>query len=367
MIIGGTQDVGSVEQLTAVNSAAMLWRDARLFGFFEMDFITQEGDGGAVAIDNFSRNDASIRYTMGNNLNMFFRRDYAMANPSVVPAWLNFQRHGDILPAPFSGLHSADTTAQSLKGFRFVPIALNAVDPGSIIIAANAIYESHDQGATVTIAGQPRRNRRVDAIAYGSRNPDGTIRNGVIYASRGNELSIRSDFNADWTRRFINDTTYSAADTSIIRAIVLDPDNWRRAYLITRTKAFRLDDAELDTEAVLDLTSNLAEFSDEYEAVSDSTMDVNLICGALFKSEAGMSVLLAGGMGGVYRLRYADLATESAQTLWEKFGIKLPRVSVRALGYNREDDILIAGTFGRGAWTIANAAESLVAPKFVSK
>jgi hypothetical protein len=327
-----------------------------------MDFITQEGDGGAVAVDNGSRNDASIRYTMGNNLNMFFRRDYATANSSVVPAWLNFQRYGDLVPAPFSGLHSQDTTALSLRGFRFVPIALNAVDPGSLIIAANAIYESHDQGATVTIAAQPRRNRRVDALAYGSKEPDGTIRNGVIYASRGNELSIRADFNADWTRRFINDTTYSAADTSIIRAIVLDPDNWRRAYLITRTKVFRLDNAELSTEAVLDLTSNLTKFSDEYASVSDTTMDVNLICGELFKSEEGMSVLLAGGMGGVYRLRYADLATATAQTFWGRFGIKLPSVSVRALVYNREDDILVAATFGRGAWTISNAAEGLVAP-----
>jgi hypothetical protein len=202
----------------------------------------------------------------------------------------------------------------------------------------------------------------VDALAYGSRNTDGTIRNGVIYASRGNELSIRADFSADWTRRFLNDTTYSTADTSIIRAIVLDPDNWRRAYLITRTKVFRLDNAELSTETVLDLTSNLTKFSDEYASVSDTTMDINLICGELFKSEEGMSVLLIGGMGGVYRLRYADLATAFAQTFWDKFGIKMPSVSVRALVYNREDDVLAAATFGRGAWTISNAAEGLVTP-----
>lgn len=369
VIFGGTQDVGSVEQVLPVDTAAgaLLWRDARLFGFniagFNVDVLTQEGDGGFVGVDNQTRNDASIRYTMGNNLNLFFRRDYSTPSPAVIPAWLNFAAPGN--PIPFSGLHAQD---QGLDGFRLFPFAVNTVEPASLVIGANAIYESRDFGASVTIAGQPRRGRMVDAIAYGSRNPqDGSDRAGVIYAARGNELGLRSAFTANWTHRFISDTLFSARGDSIIRDLVIDPDNWRRAYMVTRNRVYRIENVNQDDEAVVDLTGTISNFSAYYDSISNGQRDINLRCVELFKSQEGMSVLLVGGMGGVFRLRHADLGTPGGVTpwQWEEFGILLPNVLVRDIHYDRRDDILVAGTWGRGAWVIPNASRSLTEPRFI--
>lgn len=371
VIFGGTQDVGSVEQVLPVDTVtgAFLWRDARLFGFniagFNVDLITQEGDGGFVGVDNQTQNNASIRYTMGNNLNLFFRRDYSTPSPAVVPGWLNFAAEGN--PLPFSGLHTQD---QGMEGFRLIPFAVNAVEPASLVIGANAIYESRDFGVSVSVVGQPRRGRIVDAIAYGSRNPeDRSDRVGVIYAARGNELSIRPTFTVDWNRRFIGDTLFSSAGNKIIRDMVIDSDNWRRAYLVTQNRVYRIENATEDNEAVIDLTGDLSNFSAYYDSISNGQRDIDLRCVELFKSEEGMSVLLVGGMGGVFRLRHADLGTPGGVTpwLWEEFGILLPNVLVRDIHYDRTDDILIAGTWGRGAWTILNASESLTEPRFIVK
>lgn len=361
VLIGGTQDVGSVEQvLPADTLTPILWRDARLFSFFQIDFFNQEGDGGYVAVDNRSKSDASIRYTMGNNLHMFFRREYNDANPgAVLPAWLNFPGEGSIIP--FSGLHNSDTNT---GGFRLTRIALNTIDPNSIIIGDNALYESRNQGGNVTIIDNPRRGRRVAALAYGGRNTNGTDRAGLIYASRGNELSVRSGFTANWNRRFLNDSTFSSASDSVIRDIVVDPDNWRTAYLVTQKNVYRIENVNQDDEVVTDITGNLSDFSSYYDSLSASQNDIDLRCIEIYKPAADTTAIFVGGMGGVYRLRFADIVSPATLVLWDEFGIKLPNVLVMDLLYDASDDLLAAGTFGRGVWTIHGASKSMMQPKF---
>ena len=66
-------------------------------------------------------------------------------------------------------------------------------------------------------------------------------------------------------------------------------------------------------------------------------------------------VLLVGGLGGVYR----TLNPTGNAPLWGEYGSGMPNVLVTDLHYDRTDDVLLAGTFGRGAWTIARASETL--------
>ncbi|MEX2187724.1 MAG: hypothetical protein WD875_13050, partial [Pirellulales bacterium] len=69
--------------------------------------------------------------------------------------------------------------------------------------------------------------------------------------------------------------------------------------------------------------------------------------------------ILIGGLQGVYQLREHTL-TSPIDVLfrlpfeWRKLGLGLPHVLVTDLEYNRADDILVAGTWGRGAWSIRN-------------
>ncbi len=60
-----------------------------------------------------------------------------------------------------------------------------------------------------------------------------------------------------------------------------------------------------------------------------------------------------GGLGGVYQFA-SDPFNPAQFAQWHKFGSMLPKVLVADLHYDPTDDILVAGTFGRGAWSIKN-------------
>src|SRR5207248_1740993 len=73
------------------------------------------------------------------------------------------------------------------------------------------------------------------------------------------------------------------------------------------------------------------------------------------KSTTNANVLLVGGRGGVY---HAINPTDN-KSIWTEYGGKLPNVLVRDLEYNKTDNVLVAGTFGRGAWKIPVASSTV--------
>jgi len=68
-------------------------------------------------------------------------------------------------------------------------------------------------------------------------------------------------------------------------------------------------------------------------------------------------VLLAGGLGGVFQLRHPR--TPGAQ--WKPLTRQLPHGLVLDLHYDANDDVLVAGFLGRGAWTLSGFFGSNVA------
>src|SRR5262249_34748824 len=68
--------------------------------------------------------------------------------------------------------------------------------------------------------------------------------------------------------------------------------------------------------------------------------------------------LLVGGQGGVFRAKVppragpTDLFQE--QPVWTELGRNMPNVLVTDLVYNQADNVLVAATFGRGAFKITN-------------
>ena len=65
---------------------------------------------------------------------------------------------------------------------------------------------------------------------------------------------------------------------------------------------------------------------------------------------AGDSIPVVGGLGGVYRL----LGTQ-----WTRYGQGLPNTVVEDVQYEPSNDLLIAGTFGRGVWEVQNVSTSI--------
>src|SRR5262249_38247092 len=67
--------------------------------------------------------------------------------------------------------------------------------------------------------------------------------------------------------------------------------------------------------------------------------------------------VLVGGLRGVFRM----VSTDPGK--WTKFGLNLPNAVTTEVDYNAADDVLLAGTLGRGAWTIGDASTGLRNPE----
>src|SRR5262249_17525696 len=147
---------------------------------------------------------------------------------------------------------------------------------------------------------------------------------------------------------------------SAIRDIVLDPQDWRHVFVLRGNEVWVTDDVtDLRANPFTNITANL------FGGPGALTTQVRTI--TLFDTTPGVaddSILLAGGLGGVFRF-------DSANKGWTKFGSGLPNVLVKDLQFIDIDPdsnplngsgLLLAGTLGRGAWTLPNVSEFLVHP-----
>jgi hypothetical protein len=300
IILGGAQDNGNPQQITPGSTT---WRS----------LSSGDGDGGDVAVDNISlaSSNQSIRYSSSQNLDGFRRQIYDAANNLVSEVSLD--------PTVVGG------GAPIQKQF-VTPIELNAINPSRLVIGgSNAVYESFDQGNTVTQIAGPGANR--SAIAYGGRsgganNPD------VLYVGSGSAVFLRTTAGAA-----LAPTTALPAGALAVRDIALDPDDWKSAYVVDSSHVFRSADAGATWT---DITGNLAE-------LGAGDFKTTVFVGGATK------LLLVGTNVGVF-----VSFSSSGFTTWNKLGAGLPNVTVMDLVYDVADDLLLAGTLGRGAWTITN-------------
>ena len=127
-----------------------------------------------------------------------------------------------------------------------------------------------------------------------------------------------------------------------IKDIAINPNDWKKAYALDRNTIYRTVDAGATwTNITGDLVTSKLGINSlqtlEYVAGDDAT--------------GTKDGLLVGGLGGVYSI--PSPATTAAFT-WTKFGAGLPNIVVHELNYDAKDNVLVAGTMGRGAWTAQN-------------
>jgi photosystem II stability/assembly factor-like uncharacterized protein len=115
---------------------------------------------------------------------------------------------------------------------------------------------------------------------------------------------------------------------------VIDPRDSRSAYVVDSNQVFRTTDAGASWT---DITGNLAETG----ALQLNTTE--------FVAGPPNNLLLVGTNAGVF-----VSFSSSGFTNWIKLGAGLPNAPVADLHYDVADDVLLAGTLGRGAWTITN-------------
>jgi hypothetical protein len=144
-----------------------------------------------------------------------------------------------------------------------------------------------------------------------------------------------------------------------VRAIAVDASNYQRA-------------AVLDTSghvyytfnkgaSFVDVTGNLLAGTDLTNGLSPADLHPDTI--EVIGSGSNVAILV-GGQDGVYRL----IAPSTSSTTWSEFGEGLPNVIVTDLHYapvntlTGKGNVLLAGTFGRGAWIIPNVTSQVFNP-----
>jgi hypothetical protein len=310
---GGTQDNGTPIPITPGNLA---WN------------TFQGGDGGNVAVDSdqIAHPGTTIRYTSSQNFGNFRRSIWNAANNRI-----------GIISAVALNIISGPGTGMTLFQFDpniqfYNPFVLNAINPSRMLIGTASIYESMNRGDSLAnlsftgffigdfIGASP--------MAYGGRlngipNPD------VFYVGAGATIRHRVNLGDPIT-------TLSAYPGSSTRGLVMNPQNYAHAFVLDSQN--RVWGSFDEGASWNNLTANLPSLTSQVHSIE------------IFNPDATTRnmVLIAGGLGGVFQMRRPGAAGAS----WTPLSTGLPHVLVRELHYNYADDVLVAGTLGRGVWTL---------------
>jgi hypothetical protein len=301
ILIGGAQDTGTPVQTTPGSTT---WRSV------------STADGGDVAVDSITlaAMNQSIRYSSFQGLGAFRRGVYDAANNLISTVFPRLMVVGG---------------GEPLQTQFLTPLELNTIDPRRLVIGGSRhVYESLDQGDTITQIIGPGANE--NAMAYGGRS-GGVVNQDVLYVGSGTAVFLRTTAGAALTQ-----TAALSAVPGFVRDVAIDPDDWKIAYAIDNNHVFRTGDAGATWT---DITGNLTALG----AGDFST----IVC-------VSKDLLLIGTNAGVF----VSLSTQS----WNKFGTGLPNVPIGDLVYDAVDDVVVAGTLGRGAWTIVGSFKGLTRP-----
>jgi len=321
--MSGAQDNGVSFQQTAGN---FVWNQAG------------KGDGGRVAVDTdqTAHTGTSLRYFSAQKLQAFSRGTYdAMGNETgtVNPGLLITAGTGAGMSLGTCMIGCFDRT-----GLQFLqPFVLNAINPALILIGTNNIYESLNGGNTLTnLLDMPLpfpvgddANTGSSPMAYGGRL-NGTAFPEVFYVGASNRIVHRTAGGG------ITTLTYPG---NVVRGIVMDPQNYKRVFVLDSD-----DDVygSADEGATwTDLTGNLGALTDSVRAIE------------LFNRNAGFqgAILYVGGAGGVWQLPNPTAAGGT----WTIVSAGLPKVLVYELHYDYATNVLSAATLGRGVFTLGCA------------
>ncbi|MGH9361084.1 MAG: hypothetical protein ACRD2T_04150, partial [Thermoanaerobaculia bacterium] len=340
ILIAGDQDTGTPQQ-TATGS--LLWRAVDLrptFNFFS------NGDGGDVAVDAVTQAgiNRSIRYSSFQNLGIFRLQVFDQFNNFISQTFIN--------PVVGGG-------GPALRPQFITPIALNANTPARLVIGggpasavpvlpASFLFESNNQGATifqVPVGPGAWNGVNINAVAYGDR-PGGPNAD-FLYVGSGNQVWVRTGGPAAFLGAPAPLTVTAALPgigaNDLVTDVVLDPANPNVAFAVTRGPS---GGNVFQTRNAGGVWRRLTGTLSQRELFA-----VEIIPGDV------IDLVVVGGSTGVF-VSLIDPRTGDASTTWTEFGVDLPNVPVWDLDYDAADDVLAAGTLGRGAWILGNVQDA---------
>jgi hypothetical protein len=257
-------------------------------------------DGGDVAIDATSMPGSSIRYSSYQYLQSFRRFTYNSSNAQTGWSYPSLTGKG------------------GWSGSFVSTIELNGVDPTRLVIGgSNGILESTDRGNTCTYLVTSAINK--DCLTYGS---NGNTQ--VLYAGSASGVLARLAGTGAPT------ATSTPFPGGTVMDLIVHPLDQDRCFVIDSDRVFETTDAG---STWTDRTGDL---------VNTDLRAIEFLPG----SDPAIAV---GGWANVYRMSLSNPG------VWSELGSSLPNVPVYDLDYDATtDEILVAGTLGRGAWSLLN-------------
>lgn len=298
-VTGGTQDVGTHDEDQV---AIKRFRSV------------STGDGGDVAVNDIGATTVSTRYGSFQGLGSFRRRTVNASNA--------------VQSTAFPALAPTDGTTLSPEFYS--TIISNAVNGARLIIGAqNGVYESLTQGDTVTRVS----TQRINAIA-GSP---------IVYGIPGNEDLLFYGATSGTFLRTASGGPVTALATlpSTVVDVEMDPSvnpvggnsGNGRLFAMTGSQVFRSTNTGTSYG---DITGNLI-----------SGFDPGTLRAMQFVPNADAALVVAADRGIFVARASGGFST------WQRLGSGFPTVATYELDYDAADDVLVAGTLGRGAWRLA--------------
>jgi hypothetical protein len=322
------------------------------------------GDGGGAAIDSLVSGSSttatsSFRYTSSQNFGK-------TSNPNAPSRYkLKFDANNNFLSPGYVPFNPTVTNGGGVvidtyvtnqgDGYQFVtPQATNSVEGGRFYFGTNKrIFESTNATTqtppTVTdiSPGQANLNGAVTGIAAGGNFLGGTVPN-ALYVGAGSNVYARSGALAALSA-VANLPTYGTTTGNMaVKGLVMDTRDWHNVYVIGPTQVYQgVQNDALSTSVWTNFSGNLPTVAQNVEG--------NTVLTAIgFVPVNGLptvGALIAGSDHGAFYSLTSDL-THS----WTSFGSSIANVYVTSFTYDSADNVLLAGTLGRGVYTIPNAS-----------
>jgi hypothetical protein len=295
--IGGAQDTGSPQQSAP---AGVRWASV------------STADGAVAVVDDTSAPGLSVRYSSWQQLGGFRREVYDAAG--------TLQSRTSV---PLAVLGGAAAVAPQF----YTPLELNRVTATRLIVgAANGVYESDDQGDTVTAIGPGIQVNSLTGtgpaapIAYGAHgNAD------LLYIGSGRSVLVRT---AAHPAPLAVSATYPGAD--LVMGIAVPPADPQTAFVIDVAHVFMTVNAGATWT---DITGNLL------------TLGGVVVRSVAYCQDLNGGSVVVGTNNGVF-------AAAGPGFVWSGLGSGLPTVPVLRVRYGSAGRVLLLATLGRGAWTL---------------
>jgi hypothetical protein len=292
----------------------------------------------------------AIRYYVGGNFGTIFRQ--VGSGPLTA---LTFASPASQTLA-FSGLVGVDGGGWQAEN-QPIEMQLNLNDPRRALYGTTQVYEDSDpigpSGNVVNNVTPAGMTGRVRSIAYGGKRGGANFNQVAYIGTSTGQLFRRGEFGV------LYDNLNPPGGSAPITDIAVDPDDWRHVYVVKAGRIFETFNGETAAPSWTDVSFNLVGPVTANGTPGNNFLTTEIQTIALWDGAPGTTVggvtLVAGGRGGVFRLNFDPTCNLQ---VWNEYGTALPNTVVTDLHFNR--DRLVAGTMGRGIWTIPDVRPTIL-------